>query len=559
LSSGADLLTGILPEGDASAPLRMHGERGFEEISWSAILDNAARVAGALRSRGFRRGEFLPIVLTNTADSVTGLLGGWWAGATVASLPTQPRGMDPDDYARQIAATVERLGAGLVVADERVAGELGASGSEKLRVEPWSAIGRGEPVEPDAPAGDEVAFVQFSSGSTGQPKGCMLSARAIVAQLGVLDQIVDITADYSRHRVASWIPLSHDMGLFACLVWPLSRGVPTLLAPPERFVRSPGSWLQDLVDWRATVTVGPPSALALATRMARIRPPKGSLEGLERWVLAAERIEWSTLLDARETLSPHGLRFEALMPAYGLAEVAAGVTGTSSREEPSRISLEASALAAGEITEAEAADATDIVCVGRPVDGADARVGDDGRKLGEVMVRSVSLAEGYLGDLDLTRERFVDGELRTRDLGFIKDGALYVVGRMDDVLMVAGRNIHAEEVELALGAVEGIRERGCVLIESGEEGRIALLAEVARASADRRTVARLAGKRAMEVAGVPLDRVLFVRGGSLPRTPSGKLQRFRCRELLRAGGFTEFEAIRLRGSAAAGSTPKDGG
>jgi fatty-acyl-CoA synthase len=210
--------------------------------------------------------------------------------------------------------------------------------------------------------------------------------------------------------------------------------------------------------------------------------------------------------------------------------------------------VDAVALADGEVVDVDPRDpaATRIVGAGGPCEGIEVS-GMDGGRLGEIGVRSPSLALGYYADEELTRQRFRDGELLTGDLGFMRDGHLYPVGRGDDVISVAGRKVYAREIETAIEGIDGVR-RGCSTLISRQDGaraRLTLILEPRNAGVNYRDLAEMAASVAMAKGAVALDECVFIARNDLPKTPTGKIQRHRCRHLLETGGFDALATIEL--------------
>jgi len=235
-----------------------------------------------------------------------------------------------------------------------------------------------------------------------------------------------------------------------------------------------------------------------------------------------------------------------------MAEATLIVSGVEAAAEPTAHWIDGDALAAEEIQHSQPGDrgATPIVCLGGPRDGVELRL-DDPDRLSEIHVRSPSLASGYHRETARTAARFRDGELATGDLGFLRDGELYVVGRCDDMLSVAGRNVYAGEVESAVDLFEAVRSGCSTLIDVGAESRssLVMLLELKDEKADLRGLAAAAAHTAKEKAGVLLDECIFLPRGALPKTPSGKIQRFRCRHLIVTEGLAPLERVRLRQGA----------
>jgi acyl-CoA synthetase (AMP-forming)/AMP-acid ligase II len=409
----------------------------------------------------------------------------------------------------------------------------------------WESIEDLGRVEPSPPEIDDIAFIQFSSGSTRTPKGCMLTARAIEAQLWLIVEMLKARA--GAETIVSWLPLSHDMGIFGALLAPWIADEDLILSSPQRFMLSPRTWFKDVADSGATITVGTNTALALAARVQR-RSRLSRRLSLHTVILGAERNEWDTLGRALETFGPCGLEEQALMPAYGLAEATLAVTRTPREQAPRHLVVDGVALAEGNVREVElgAPSATRIVSAGVPCSGV-ALGGLEQGRLNELRVHSPSLARGYFGDDGLTRSAFVDGGVMTGDLAFLHGGHLFPVGRVDDVISIGGRKIHACEIEAAIDELKGVR-RGCAtVVDTSASGvqQLTLLAELREGVASAEHLANAAAALAMGKAAVTLNRCVFLSKGALPKTPSGKIQRYRCREMLAQARFEPLQTVDL--------------
>ncbi|MEU5884319.1 AMP-binding protein [Spirillospora sp. NPDC047279] len=515
---------------------------GFTTVTWPDVVAGARRMVAGLRRAGVGPGTTVPVVLTNTMETVQGTLAVWLAGGAVASLPVPARGMEIDAYVRQIDQLCRQLGGPLLLADGAMLPALPEPTRAALRATAWQSLVDSGTAEETPPGDDELAFVQYSSGSVGRPKGCMLTPRAISAQL---DVIMKMTAAQGEEIVSSWLPLSHDMGMFGCLLFSWAYDSSLVLSTPERFTLSAGTWFGDMADFGATMTAGTNTGLHLATlaRRRRLRAPLA----LRCAVIGAERIERRTLQAACAAFAEDGLRPDALMPAYGLAEATLAVTAAPAGTAPRFITVDPIRLAGNKVSMVPPGDpvATTLVSCGRPAPGivlgalpADA--------LGEVVVRSPSLASGYHGDPELTRQRFAADGLHTGDLAFVGDGELYLVGRLDDLVSVGGRNVYTREIELAVDTLAPVR-RGCsTIIDLGgpdTPGRLVLVTELRNGTIDYQSVADDVAAIAMAKAGVEVGECVFVRRGAVPKTPSGKIQRYRCRQLLMADALPTVATV----------------
>jgi fatty-acyl-CoA synthase len=475
------------------------------------------------------RGSVVASVITNSHEAIAALMGAWFAGMRVASLPIIARGMSIPSYVAQLRRLVDALDAPVLLAEDRFLQLLPENEDLGAETVPYEELVTGEKRgELEPLGGDEVIFIQYSSGSTGEPKGAMLSLAAIESQLSRLAEAMEI--DPARDVGVTWLPLSHDMGLFGCDLLAWTTGMRGLRSAPERFIAAPRTWIEDCAMVGATVTAAPPFALNV---LAKAAGQTSSPLSVRTWLIGADQIDWASLTRAIDALAPLGVTMDAITPAYGLAEATLAVTLGDLKRAPHTLHVDEAALLSGDLetVAAETPGSLALVSAGWPI--RDVRVRTEPAGLGEIRVRTPSLADGYHRNDEASAESFVDGELLTSDLGVMSDGELYVVGRTDDMILIGGRSIHAREVEARLARHSGIRPGNCALIALGDgSGSIAIVAEVDGSQADASELAATLRRSALELAGIPVRECLFVPKGQFPKTPSGKVQRFRCRALL---------------------------
>jgi len=501
----------------------------FHQRTFGEGVTAARHVAAGLRKEGVKPGDIVATVLTNGEDAVAGIPGIWFAGARIASLPIIARGMSVGNYVDQLKRLCALLEADCLLMEERYLDllpldDLGvrAIGFRKLVETP-------EQAEIDPPPLDETILIQFSSGTTGEPKGAELSGTAIERHTQLLAERLRL--DPERDIGYMWIPLSHDMGL-GChlLAWYL--GMSGVRSWPERFLQDPKTWLDDCARFSVTVTAGPPFALSMAAR-AEERDPSEAPLSLRLCLVGAEHVEWSTLSHAVEVFGPRGFKLETITAAYGLAEAVLAVTTGDVDSAPHYVDITPDHVASGEVLETAhvPGHTRRVVSAGTPLPDLKVRVDE---ATSEIVVSGPTLASGYYRNPEATQARFRDGEFWTGDLGFIRDGELYVLERADDVLIVGGRNIYVEEVEEELSQEDGIRAGVCAIVATRHTGRprFVFVGEADGSGADEREVAERLRKVAMEAAGVPLTEFVFLERGMFPKTPSGKVQRYRVRALV---------------------------
>jgi acyl-CoA synthetase (AMP-forming)/AMP-acid ligase II len=487
-------------------------EAGIGEL-WRRSEHAAACVLDAVGPGGA-----VALLLETSLDCLVSLLGALRAGVTTLSLPHPARSASPEAHRRQVLDAIRLAGAGLLLRPDRLAGlDLGDAARTASFRECAAHPHRADVAE----AGE---LVQFSSGSTGRPKGARLASAAVAANVTA---ILDHVAPHDRGVVAcSWLPLSHDMGLVGmCLTGLVAMGPPwrgrrLALMPPERMVARPSRWLQACSEIGATVTAAPTFALDLLLAHARALPAGLDLRPLRVLFVGSEPVPPGTLRRFGAATAPVGLDEAALCPAYGMAEASVAVT-MARPGEPWR------STSAGP-------DGAEVVSCGIPLGGLEVRAPAGPGAPGPIAVRGASLLAGYLGRAEPALD--AGGWFETSDLGFLGGGELHVVGRADDVLVIAGRKLHPEPLEAAAARQEAVRPGGCAAIPDGSGGFV-VVAERRRASAraDLREACRWIRRELSVEAGVAPTAVVIVGPGSLPRTPSGKLQRRRLGHLRRRG------------------------
>ncbi len=528
--------------------LVFHLSGGETRVPASALLEQARAGATALAERGVGRGDTVGILGPNGPQWARWAFAAWTAGATVVPLPYHLRTRDSEAFREQLGVLVRAAGCRVALADPRFIPFLPPG----LGLE-WDAeLPRAVPAHVREPRPEDVAVIQFTSGSTSMPKGATLSHRAVLA--GVRNSAAGQGLDSASCVQLSWLPFFHDWGLFGYLVWAVVLGTQTHVLPTERFARDPSEWLRLVGRVGATQTPGPTSAWDAALRVASRRPRDIDLSTLRACTMAAEAIEPRVLDRLLEQGARLGLRPEAPNGGYGMAESTLAVT-VGRVDEPIKVdSVDRQELvSAGRASPGEGPGAKRVVSCGPPVPGAEVRIaGGNGRALerrvGEILLRGPSLTNGYLGD-----DRglpFVDGWLCTGDLGYVSDGELYVTGRIKDIVIVMGHNYPAQDLEWAAERVEGVRVgRSIALATTETEGEAVVIVEPSGA-VDVAGLPRRVWRAVADAIGVVPREVVVLAPGSVPMTTSGKLRRSWVRDSYVAGDLDPL--VLARGPASAG-------
>ena len=516
----------------AAAQARVHCLSDGSRPVTLGQLGHDARRSGAWLERLAGQSGTVAALLTASHDCLATLFGAFRSGLTLVSLPHPARGMDAGEYVAQIGAMCALTGATHLLCDPALTALLSTG--------PFPVHPFGEWRATEHPNGSEAPgrFVQFTSGSTGTPRGIALSLDALDANL---TSMYDWLEPREGAVVCSWLPLSHDMGLIGLALYaicsvnpPWSIPSELVLMTPESFLADPRSWMRACTDYRATSTTSPPFALRLAARS--LRSSRGfDLSSLRSFVVGSEPVPADGLREFEEVAKECGLSPHALCPGYGMAEAALAVAIDPPTSPWSSVQLDPDALAAREWEEV-AHDGVELVSCGPPVLQTEVRTAGTS-SLGKLEIRTPSLLDAYVGEdsLPLT----TDGWLRTADLGHIRNGEVFVAGRTDDVLIVAGRNIDARELDALVSRHPACRPGNAACLPDGS-GRYVVVAEPRGENmgvAELRTGAREIRVSLAQRFGASPSKVLFIARGTLPKTPSGKVRRNHLRTLWAEGGL----------------------
>ncbi|MFJ7062442.1 amino acid adenylation domain-containing protein [Streptomyces microflavus] len=538
-----DVLLGAVREAPGQVVVHVRGDGSELTVALRELLDDALRVAGGLREAGVAPGTCVPLLADRSEDFQPM----FW-GALAAGLVPVP--LAPD--ARRALPVWEHLGRPPVVVDAATASVV-AELPRDARSLTLDVLRRGPALREPVVAGpDEVAFVQFSSGSTGAPKGVEVTHRAVLANL---EQIRKASALGADDVVVSWMPYFHDMGLIGTHLAPLAAGAKQVKIGPLSFAKRPRVWFEVADRHRATVLSAANFALALAVRrvpdevVARL-----DLSAVRLMLVGAEPIAPAVWREFARKTRLAGLDPSAAQPVYGLAEATLAVTFPPPGEVAEPLVLDRASLSRGVAVDAVVGEgaaaggsAVELMDVGPPVAGCAVRIVDDGgaelgdRRVGHIMVRGPQLARGYHGLPGVSAETFADGWLRTGDLGFLRDGRLCVTGRHKDVLFLNGRTFHAPDMEGVAAATPGLPPGAPAVIGSTDPvtggERVVVFVPWARPPGGAAEVLERVAARVREALLHDDVRVLALPPGALPRTTSGKLQRQRLRERFEAGDW----------------------
>jgi fatty-acyl-CoA synthase len=524
---------------------------GEDVVTWRRLHDDARGYAAALQARGVRPGDHVALLSPTTRELVTAIQATWLAGAAIVVLPLPMRLSSIDEFVAQTRQRMRHADAKLCVIDPELAEFVSPQPGDPPMVR-FAELAGGDPARWKRPADDanRLVILQFTSGSTSDPKGVMLPDKVLRANLDAIGLAAKLDPD--TDVLVSWLPLYHDMGLVGLLTLPMSTGTALVLGAPQEFTSRPARWIEWLSTYGGTATAGPNFSYALATR-ALNRAETYDLSRLRIALNGAEPIDPDQVEAFVAAGARHGLRPEAVFPAFGMAEVA--IAGTFPEPGTGMVTdcvdrrvLETERYAAP--VEPGADGSRRLALLGRPVPGLEVRIVDPDngtrlrdREVGELEIRGTSVTPGYYRRSDANAVLFHDGWLRTGDLAYTLDGQLVMCGRIKDVIIVGGRNVFPEDVERAVGSLEGVRAGNVIAFGiDGDRGRESLVVVAETKADDLDTVRRAVHDRVRDIVGVPAKDIVLVTPGTLPKTSSGKLQRSLCRSRYRDGQLTLVDA-----------------
>ncbi len=537
-------------------PQRAHvylyaGTEQPEILSYAALHAGARKIAAGLTEQGLQAGQTVAIMLPTGRDYLFSFYAVLMAGGVPVPIYPPVRPSQLEDHMRRHVAILANAQVVLLIT---VAKARSVARLLKAQVDSLRAVVTPEALETLQPdfqgpcvQGGDIAFLQYTSGSTGQPKGVILTHVNLLANIRAMGAAVQ--ADSSDVFV-SWLPLYHDMGLIGAWLGSLYFSMPLVLMSPLAFLASPKRWLWAIHHHRGTLSAGPNFAYELC--LSKLE--EADIEGLDlrSWRRAfngAEPVSAHTVRNFSRRFAPYGLRPEAMAPVYGLAEAAVGLAFPPPGRGPiiDRIRRQPLAASGRAICAAEDdSEAVEIVACGQPLPGYQIRIVDAAghelpeRQEGRLEFRGPSATSGYLHNPEATRKLFDGDWLDSGDLAYIAGGDIYLTSRSKDIIIRAGRNIYPYEVEEAVGDISGIR-KGCVAVfgstrtASGTE-RLIVLAESRETDSERlQALKEKVYKTATNVLGMPPDEVILAPPHTVLKTSSGKIRRAAMRELYEQG------------------------
>ncbi|MDF2155378.1 AMP-binding protein [Vibrio sp. CAU 1672] len=545
------------------------------EISYRKLREKALEIAAGLINAGVEAGDCVAIMLPTSNDYFYSFFGILYARAVPVPIYPPARIQQIEDHLKRHASILNNAQARLLITvpEAKALAQL-----LKLQVPSIDAIVTATDLESDVASVDvgeaeasDIAFLQYTSGSTGVPKGVTLTHTNLLANIRAMGKTVGAN---SNDVFVSWLPVYHDMGLIGAWLGSLYHAIPLVVMSPLLFLAKPERWLWAIHHYRGTLSPAPNFAYELC--VARVAEDDLAGLDLSSWRLSwngAEPVSPQSIKNFTEKYAQYGFKPETMSPVYGLAESSVGLTFPVKVRLPRIEYFQREALShfgRAVITQSQESDAIPMVGLGHPLPGHQIRIVDElGKELpegeeGDLEFKGPSATQGYYRNPEKTKTLYHDDWLVTGDRAFTLGGELFLTGRSKDMIIKAGRNIYPHELEQAVGGVAGIR-KGCVAAFGSQDHRsgtekLVVLAESRETDAEKITqFKQQINALAMSLLGSPVDDIVIGPPHTVPKTSSGKIRRSACKELYQQGTLTQrqravwLQAIHL---AAAGVAPQ---
>jgi fatty-acyl-CoA synthase len=515
--------------GEPDAPVRH---------TWGEVHERARHVAGGLAASGVGHGNAVAVLAGAPVEIAPTAQGIWMRGASLTMLHQPTPRTDLQRWAEETTAVINMIDAAAVVISDPFMPAAPLLSELGMRVLTIEHLLDGRPIEPVDTDDDDVALLQLTSGSTGSPKAVQISHRNFVANAEAMFDGAQV--DPESDVIVSWLPCFHDMGMTGYLTVPMYFGVELVKVTPMDFLRDTLLWAKLIDKYKGTMTAAPNFAYNLFAKRLRRQATPGQFDlSTLRWALSgAEQVEPADVEDLCEAGAPFGLRPEAIVPAYGMAETTVAVSFTECGAGLVVDEVDADLLAVlHRAVPATRGRTRQLATLGRPLKGLETRVVDEdgsllsARGVGVIEVRGGPVTRGYTTAAGFISAQDEQGWYDTGDLGYLTEtGNVVVCGRVKDVIIMAGRNIYPTDIERAASRVAGVRP-GCavaVRLDAGRSRESFAVAVESNAWEDPAELRRIEHHVAHEVfaeVDVRPRNVVVLQPGMIPKTPSGKLRR----------------------------------
>jgi fatty-acyl-CoA synthase len=524
------------------------------EWPFAEVCKEAKRIGRCLQMLGLAKGDRIALVLSSPEKFVLSFLGAVSAGVMPVPLyPPLALGR-LDNYVDRAVGILRVSGAKAILTTKELFPVLNPVLSrvptlkrlfdiETLRQTTEGPVSSEIVTQPDEPC-----FLQFTSGSTSAPRGVIVTHRNLIANARAIINSLEVNSDLDR--AVSWLPLYHDMGLIGFVIATLVAQISVVFIPTIAFVKHPGVWMDTVHKYRATITFGPNFAFDLATKRAPKNPRvKLDLSCLRVLGCGSEPINPKTMENFLAAFAPWGLKANALMPCYGMAEATLAIAFERLCRPMRKLVIDRQEYESNNIarpihSDQNAQDSKkifELVSCGRTFPNHEIKILDDEGnplpegKVGEIVFKGPSVTPGYFHNLEASRQLLRGGWLHTGDLGFLLNGDLYISGRQKDLVIINGRNYPPQAIEWVVEEIAGVRKGSVVAfsVDGNSTEKLIIIAETTMT--DSAELAKAVSEQVRSALGLVVDKVVLVGRGSIPKTSSGKLQRRKTKALFEGG------------------------
>ncbi len=527
------------------------GEGEDDLISYAKLHDAAREVAFGLIGAGLTPGERVGIMLGTEAAFFEAFFGTLYAGGIPVPMYPPFRRSQVEDHLRRQAGILRNASASFLIIGEdlRELGSLLFGLADDLKhIQTVAKLRRGGAIDAPFPANAETtALIQYTSGSTGDPKGVVLTHANLLANIRAMGTVLEAS---SADVFVSWLPLYHDMGLIGAWLGSLYYGAHAIIMSPLAFLADPARWLRTISRNRATLSAAPNFAFELCCKNIRDEDIVGlDLSSLRMIVNGAEPVSPLTINRFTERFSHYGFRPEMMGPVYGLAENSVGLAFPPIGRAPIVDRIQRSALSRDGVarpTDTSDETALTFVACGRCIPHHEIRIVDDtdhelpDRMEGRLQFKGPSATAGYFRNEEKNRTLFSGEWLESDDRAYVSSGDVYITGRIKDMIIKAGRNLYPQEIEGLVGEIEGVR-KGCVAAiastdaSTGTEKLVLLVETRLTDQQEMEQLIQRINESCITVLDMPPDVIELVPPRTVPKTSSGKIRRAAARALFEAG------------------------
>ncbi|MDI3314170.1 MAG: fatty acyl-AMP ligase [Mycobacterium sp.] len=518
-----------LVTGEPQAPVRQ---------TWAEVHRTARRIAGGLAAAGVGHGDRVGVLAGAPAEIAPTAQGLWMRGASLTMLHQPTPRTDLRVWTQDTVTVIEMIEAKVVIVSDPFLAAAPILSGCGMSVVSVADLRSAAPIDPIDTGEDDLALLQLTSGSTGSPKAVSITHRNVVSNAEAMFSAARF--DLETDVIVSWLPLFHDMGMTGFLTVPMYFGAELVKVTPMDFLNDILLWAKLIDKYKGTVTAGPNFAYSLFAKRLRKHAKPGQFDlSTLRWALSgAEQVEPADVEDFCDAAAPFGLRREAIVPAYGMAEATVAVSFSECGAGLVVDEVDADLLSVlRRAVPATMGNTRRLASLGPLLDGLEVRIVDEdgnllpARAVGVIELRGEPVTRGYVTMAGLVATQDDQGWYETGDLGYLtENGHVVVCGRVKDVIIIGGRSIYPVDVERAAGRVAGVRP-GCavaVRLDAGhsrESFAVAVESHLFEDPAEVRRIKHQVAHQVVTEVDVRPRHVVVLAPGVIPKTPSGKLRR----------------------------------